>query len=96
MPKASRSLPEYPIRLSDRFINDLAEIYSPKVRNDIKKALTNLRCFPEIGSAQVRQSLITLFGPHIRKIPVSTFVIIYRFENNTIDILAMVNARTVR
>ena len=80
----------YTMRIADEFIEDLAKIYSVRLLNHIRMILEMLEVGPEIGSSFVRTSLTKRFGLGIRKIPVSTFVIVYRFDGTTIDVLALV------
>jgi plasmid stabilization system protein ParE len=78
------------VRLTEDFINDLSLIYSEKLFEQIVDILHGLQHFPDMGSADVRSSLIKRFGSGIRKIGVSTFVIIYRHTGNSIEVLALV------
>lgn len=88
-------MPEVQLRIADEFSAGLAQIYSEKLLKRIRQTLQTLVELPEIGSANVRQSLVDRYGPGLRKIPVSTFVIVYHFENNTIDVLALVYGPSV-
>ncbi len=86
----------YPLRIADEFTEGLAAIYSNRVLTQIKNILTLLPVTPELGSAHVRPMLTRLYGPGIRKIPVSTFVIIYRFDGEYVDVLALVYGPRVK
>ena len=78
------------LRIADEFVNALAGIYSQRVLDHIRNLLSLLTDNPELGSANVRQSLVDRYGEGIRKLPVSTFVIVYRISGNHIDVLALV------
>ena len=80
----------FDVRIADEFVYGLAGIYSKRVLDQIENCVSLLETSPEIGSANVRQSLIDRFGKGIRKIPVSTFVIVYRFDGRVVDVLALV------
>lgn len=78
------------LRIADEFTFSLAGIYSERLLDHIRNILGLLRDNPELGSRNVRQSLIDRYGEGIRKIPVSTFVIVYRITEDHVDILALV------
>ena len=86
----------YPMRIAEEFWQSLAAIWSERLLAHIREVLETLQRFPLVGSANVRQSLVDLYGQNLRKLPVSTFVIIYRFENGVIDVLALVYGPNVR
>ena len=88
-------MPKAQLRIAEEFSAALAQIYSDKLLARIRKNVEALAELPEIGSTNVRKSLTDLYGPNIRKIPISTFVIIYRYENNIVDILALVYGPTI-
>ena len=83
------------LRIADEFICALAGIYSESLLDRIHYLLTLLPSNPELGSANVRQSLVKRYGTGLRKIPVSTFVIIYRIDEECIDVLALVYGPSV-
>lgn len=86
----------FPVRIAQEFIDDLAAIYSERLLEQIKSLVSQLEINPEIGSTQVRPFLTELYGPALRKLPVSTFVIVYRFNGEVVDVLALVYGPTVR
>ncbi|WP_428978388.1 type II toxin-antitoxin system RelE/ParE family toxin [Curtanaerobium respiraculi] len=79
------------VRYSERFINDVSAIYSEKVLSELDGVLATIEEFPEIGSEQVRESLVRQFGGGLRKFPVSSFVIVYRYQpgNDEIGFIAL-------
>lgn len=95
-----RNMPEaadgVPLRIADEFVEGLAGIYSPQLLERIRRMLETLRQSPEIGSPNVRQSLIAQYGEDLRKIPVSTFVIVYRFDGETVDVLSLLYGPAIR
>lgn len=85
----------YPIRLSEEFIEGLAQVWSPRVLDHVRDLIETLSANPEIGSPRVRHSLRRRYGDSLRKLPVSTFVIVYRFDGETVDVLALVYGPSV-
>lgn len=86
---------EIKLRIADEFVYALSEIYSERVLGQISNLLELLSENPEMGSSDVRESLSRVYGPNLRKLPVSTFVIVYRYENDVVDVLALVYGPTV-
>lgn len=89
-------MPRAEVRIADEFVYDIAAIDSPHVLSEIRTSVELLATNPEMGSPNVRRSLKAAFGEGIRKIPVSTFVIIYRYENGVVDVLACVYGPRIR
>ena len=78
------------LRIADEFVYALAGIYSQRALDHIENLLSLLPENPEIGSSNVRQSLIERYGNGVRKLPVSSFVIVYRISGEYVDVLALV------
>ena len=89
-------MPKAKLRISDEFVYGLASVYSDRVLEQIRKNVEMLADLPEIGSANVRPSLVERYGKGIRKLVVSTFVIEYRYENGVVDVLSLVYGPSVR
>lgn len=79
----------YPIRLSEEFIEGLARVWSPRVLDHIQSVVSLLPANPQMGSADVRDSLLRRYGVGLRKLSVSTYVIVYRFDGEVVDVLAL-------
>lgn len=88
-------MPKARIRIADEFVYALSEIHSERVLGQIRKLIELLPDNPLMGSSDVRECLTRLYGPRLRKLPVSSFVIIYRYENNAVDVLALVYGPTI-
>ena len=88
--------PHRELRIADEFIYGLSEIRSETLRERIRNLIRSIEQFPEMGSPDVRHSLVERYGDGLRKVAVSTFVIIYRVTDDAIDILALVAGPTVR
>ena len=78
------------LRIADEFVYALAGIYSQRTLDHIRSLVALLPDNPEIGSSNVRQCLVERYGEGIRKVPVSTFVIVYRVSDDYVDVLALV------
>lgn len=96
MPNIQNNGSPYPIRLTEEFIQNLSCIYSERVLDQIHSLVSILPQNPEIGSSNVRNSLENRYGTNIRKLAVSTFVIVYRFDGIRIDALALIYGPTIR
>lgn len=83
-------MPSAQLRIAEEFSVSLAEIYSDNALSRIESAVRNLAQFPEMGSPRVRRCLVELYGDGLRQIPVSTLLIIYRYDGRTVDVLALV------
>lgn len=81
----------YPIRFSDEFVEGLAGIWPQRVLDHVRSLLGLLQAQPELGSPDVRASLARRYGTNLRKLTVSTFVIVYRFSGDVVDVLAIVH-----
>lgn len=88
-------MPNVELRISEEFSASLADIYSERVLRRIWYALNNLRSFPEMGSARVRRCLTDQYGEELRQIPISTFLIVYRYDGRIVDVLALVYGPSV-
>ena len=83
-------MPSAQLRIAEEFSVSLAEIYSDNALSRIESAVSNLAQFPEMGSPRVRRCLVELYGDGLRQIPVSTLLIVYRYDGRTVDVLALV------
>ena len=88
-------MPKAELRVSEEFSAGLAEIYSTRLLDRIERAVRSLAEFPEMGSPLVRRSVTDQYGEDLRQIPVSTFLLIYRYDGRTVDVLALVYGPTV-
>ena len=88
-------MPRAELRIAEEFVEALAEVYSDRVLSRIRSALDGLATFPEMGSENVRRCLRVRYGEGLRQIAVSTFLIVYRYDGSTVDVLALVYGPTV-
>ncbi|MGN0054920.1 MAG: type II toxin-antitoxin system RelE/ParE family toxin [Atopobiaceae bacterium] len=85
----------YQLRIAEEFSEGLSIIRSARVLQSIRSVLELLPTQPEIGSPDIRPVLTARYGPGLRKLVVSTFVIIYRFDSQTIDVLAIIHGPSI-
>ena len=83
-------MPERRLVISNEFVEALSNISSTALLDRIHGLLQSIHEFPAIGSPNVRKSLVDRYGEGLRKMPVSTFVIVYRVTDDAIEILALV------
>lgn len=83
-------MPSAELRITEEFSAALAEIYSTRVLSRIESAVRSLAQFPEMGSPRVRRCLVEQYGDNLRQVPVSTFLVVYRYDEKTVDVLALV------
>lgn len=86
------------IEFSDQFLQDAEQIYSPKVADELRNAISLFEIIPTIGSKIVRQSLKEEFGEDIYKWVVGPFDLIYTFNEDlqTIQLHALLPQKMVR
>lgn len=85
-----------PLKISEESSWGLAAVYSPRVEGEIRTLIERLSEFPELGSSNVRESLRRRYGGDIRKLAVSTFILVYRFDGSCVEVLALVPGPSVR
>ena len=83
-------MPKAELRIAQEFVEDLSRVYSERVLDQMRAVLTGLAEYPEMGSPDVRPALVARYGPNIRKVPVSTLVVVYRYDGAHVDVLALV------
>ena len=68
------------LALSDTFVSQRNDISVERTRAKIDKALRMLAGMPELGSRQVPLSAKARFGAGIRKLSISPYLIVYRYD----------------
>lgn len=84
-------MPKATLRIADEFVEDLALIYSGTLLSRIHTVLNQLPQFPDMGSPNVRPSLIQQYGEGIRTLSISSFVLVYRHRDEVVDVLALIH-----
>lgn len=83
------------LEYSERFVEDLARIESPKLEARILKDLDYIQAFGEFGSSSIPESIVREFGNGVRKVAVNPFDLIYTLypEQDLARIEALVHQR---
>ena len=64
---------------SQRFADELLDVYSPRIKKQIDNILFFLEMSPESGSKNVADSLVQEFGDDIRKFAIGPFDLVYQY-----------------
>ena len=77
---------------TERFVADLANVWSERIDARIRHAVLSLELFPEMGSPNVPRSIKQEFGACIRKIFVPPFDIVYTYneQDGTVIVFALI------
>ena len=80
---------------SERFVNDLALVESPRLEARILANLDNIEMFGEFGSPNIPDSIVKRFGGGVRKVAVNPFDLIYTYypEQDLVRVEALVHQR---
>ncbi|MCH4213629.1 MAG: type II toxin-antitoxin system RelE/ParE family toxin [Atopobiaceae bacterium] len=74
----------------------MADVSSDRILERLLESVHGLSVFPEMGSRLIRETVIERFGEDIRKLVVSPFVIIYRYDGNQVVLLDVLYGPRVR
>lgn len=88
-------MPSAELRIAEEFSASLAEIHSTRVLSRIEGVVRSLALFPEMGLPRVRRCLVEQYGDNLRQAPVSTYLVVYRYDGKTVDVLALVYGSAV-
>ena len=82
---------------TQRFVDDLAEVWSERVERDIAQAVDAIAAFPRIGSSQLAPSISAEFGEDVMKVAVRPFDLIYEYDeaHDTVYLYGLVPMRGV-
>lgn len=69
--------------LTERFVEDVSEVWSDRVVQRIRRAVELLERFPEMGSMDVPASIRREFGEGIRKYVIPPFDLVYEYDFGT-------------
>ena len=76
------------------FFNEIAQVESAHVRNNILEATELLAVIPEMGSKRLPKSIMEKYGPDIRKLVVSPFLVLYKLlEDDRVLVLGVMHNR---
>lgn len=83
---------------TDEFLDNVATLTSPKVRDKVRSVLTTIATFPEAGSKDVPESVRQHFGDSIMKAYAPPFDLVYYYEKEAdkVFLLGLVHFRQAR
>lgn len=74
---------------TEEFLDNVATLTSPKVRNKIQSALMAIATFPESGSKDVPESVRRHFGDSVMKAFAPPFDLVYYYEKEADKVYAL-------
>lgn len=82
--------------LAERFVDDLDEVWSPRVYDRVRRMLSMIEQFPESGSRSLPRSVEREFGRTVRKCVAGPFDILYDYDVDvdTVYVLGLVAQRS--
>ena len=94
-------MPQARVLHTAEFSRWLRVVPSARVRERIRRLEESLTEFPDMGSPQMRRSLIVryrdrTYGGNLRKVAVGGYVIIYAHKDDEVIILGVLSERAVR
>jgi hypothetical protein len=89
-------VPDVSVAFSDPFLDELREVGSDALANEVWQLAETLRHFPQLGTTAVRDSIASRYGQDIRKLPVGSFLVIYCFDGGSVTFLALISGSRVR
>lgn len=83
---------------ADEFIDALAGVTSDRIYRRVLAVVSSLAAMPELGSPDVRPSIVARFGANVRKLVVGPFDIFYIYDARAgeIHVDALVHQRGIR
>jgi plasmid stabilization system protein ParE len=83
------------LKITETFVAEASQIYTDKLFNKVFQMVDTLKTMPELGSRNLPESIIKKYGSGCRKLVVSPFDIIYRYNQpqNLVEIIALVHER---
>ena len=83
----------YEIRYTEAFIEDAASVSLESKRHEIRRRVEQLASFPEMGSANLPESIRARYGSDVRKLVVNPFLVIYEVSDDAVEMLGIVHQR---
>ena len=83
------------LRYADAFVREASAIRLASKRQELRSRIEMLVELPQMGSSNLPQSIIEQYGPNVRKLVVSPFIVVYEInlESSTVDVLGLVHQR---
>ena len=67
---------------ADSFFDEMVQVETERVRDNILDATELLAAIPEMGSTNLPRSIVEKYGPDVRKLVVSPFLVLYKLLGN--------------
>ena len=82
------------ILYAEPFLDEMAQVTSDRVRNNIFDSIDKLPSVPHLGSQNLPQAIVDKYGTSVRKLVVKPFLVIYKeMENGDILVLGLMYGR---
>ncbi len=83
---------------TEGFLEDVANVYSPRVQENLASVLSAVETFPRIGSQSIPASIKERFGERVLKVVVEPFDLIYEYleEADAVVVYGLVPFRAAR
>ena len=66
----------------DSFFDEMAQVETKRVRDNVMDATELLAVIPEMGSTNLPTSIVEKYGGDVRKLVVPPFLVLYKLLNN--------------
>jgi len=67
---------------ADSFFDEMAQVETKRVRDNVMDATELLAVIPEMGSTNLPASIVEKYGGDVRKLVVPPFLVLYKLLNN--------------
>ena len=76
------------------FFDEMAQVETQRVRDNILDATELLALIPEMGSTNLPRSIVEKYGSDVRKLVVSPFLVLYKLlDGNRVLVLGVMYGR---
>ena len=82
---------------TQHFVEDLAEVWSERIVQNVERAVHAIATFPRIGSSEIAPSISEEFGENVMKVSVKPFDLIYEYDEatDTVYLYGLIQSRSV-
>ena len=82
---------------SERFVMDMTDVQSARVRNGIFDMVDLLKDFPDLGSSNLPRSIKEEFGGNVRRLAKDPFLVVYEYcqAEDEVRVLGLIHGRAV-
>ena len=79
---------------ADSFFDEMAQVETKRVRDNIMDATDLLAVIPEMGSTNLPASIVEKYGDDVRKLVVSPFLVLYKLlDDDRVRVLGVMHNR---